>query len=937
MSVLIHLSAFALRHVVDGACSKLGLQMLGDKAGDVLSDKVVDFLTGQFIDHSQRLTEALEQSNKRAWKAVEIALAGDSFWERCKVFVARAEDKAFGLQVRAFLDATPLPVLAGKTKFRQAVLDELRSAHKAGLLTGGALEPRELAKRAGAFARFSDPESLIKAEHQAHLEMADEVRRSGYANLAWFLEQRPAQGHPVHVAGVRYFFRRAAVEEDQQLFQGLAFARLEAIKDGQDGAFAALSDALTRQGDRLEELLGDVKVIVVETHTAVLDLQTQMRGQGEQIAQIGEAILKLLEQRELHKRELRPADSLSVRNETERQLVKQTTGRYRALPEEDRRRVPALLHAVGKLEVVAGDFEQARQDFQGVAALTADAPSRAEAHYNAYRAALERAGETRAREDWDKALAELIQAVKADGRRFLPFPASKYQPRRILGAGGFGVVFLCKHREMNDLVVVKTLVHEELDRDADQSFAEARVLRQLDHPAIIRTLDAGYMDREAKSRPYLVMDYFDGLSLEEYVRVNGPLSPEDLVLVARQAAEGLRAAHGKGVLHRDVKPANLLIRKEENGWKVKVIDFGLALVKKGSAPGSASTSRQSKSLMGASVAGTLHYAAPEQMGQMPGVAVGPYSDVYGFGKTCAYALFKTTQTRTRHFAGLPRPLTELLEACMEEQPEMRPADFTRVLERLMQAENELFPELEVVKPGPELEVIEPISRLEAIPLSAAPAPVPPAKDPWYYMHRGQRIGPVTQDDLRGRIAAGQLARGDVVWKNGMANWVPAEHVPDLTPARRPAPPPIPGVQRTMKMEALPTVERADMAYVRFFMPAPGFKGLFDPSYRTTLKLYLDGEFNAEAPYKAGFDRRWEVQPGDHVLEIVKWLDGEKNRKRFEVRLDRPGHYVIRFNYVWRVIPGFTRKNDHMQDSTIDVRERPRYGRAAGLVPAVWMA
>ena len=56
---------------------------------------------------------------------------------------------------------------------------------------------------------------------------------------------------------------------------------------------------------------------------------------------------------------------MSVRNESERQLVKQTTARYRALPEADRLRLPALLHAVGKLEVVAGDYEQARQDFQG--------------------------------------------------------------------------------------------------------------------------------------------------------------------------------------------------------------------------------------------------------------------------------------------------------------------------------------------------------------------------------------------------------------------------------------------------------------------------------------------------------------------------------------------------------------------------------------------
>ena len=396
MSILIHLSTFALRHVVDGACSRIGLENLSERIGDVMSDKVVDFLTARFIDHSQRLKEALEKSNKRTWKSVEIALAGDSFWERCKVLTSRAEDKAFGAQVRTFLDATPLPALAGKTKFRQTVLDELRTAQKAGLLTGGALEPRELAKRAGAFARFSDPESLIKAEHQAHLEMADVVREAGYGNFAWFLEQRPADGHPIHVVGVRYFFRRA-VEEDQQLFQGLAFARLEAIKDGQDGAFAALSEALTRHGERLEELLGDVKIIVVETHTAVLDLQTQMHGQGEQIAQIGEAILKLLEQRELHKRELRPADSMSVRNETERQLVKQTTARYRELPEADRRRLPALLHAVGKLEVVAGDYEQARQDFQGVAELTPDAQPCAEAHYNAYRAALERAGQTRAR------------------------------------------------------------------------------------------------------------------------------------------------------------------------------------------------------------------------------------------------------------------------------------------------------------------------------------------------------------------------------------------------------------------------------------------------------------------------------------------------------------------------------------------------------------
>jgi serine/threonine protein kinase len=908
MSILLHISTIALRQLIDGACSKLGMEKLSDRIGDVLSDKVVDFLVERFKDNSQRLTDALASSNKRAWKAVEIALAGDTFWERCKQLAARAEDKAFARQVRAFLDAAPLPELEGKATFRQTVLDELRAAFKAGLLTGGALEPEELARRAGAFARFSAPESLLNAERQAVQAVADEVRREGYANLAWFLEQRPALGQPVHVAGVRYFFRRA-VEEDPKLFQGLAFARLEAIKDGQDGAFAELSALLSQQGERLETLLIDVKVVVVATHGAVLDIQAQIRGQGQQIEQIGQAILKLLEQRDLQKRELRPADSMSYRNETERAAVKQTTARYRALPEEDRRRLPALLHAVGKLEVVAGDFEQARQDFEGVAELTQDFGAQAEAHFNAYRAALERAGETRAREDWDKALSELVKAVNLDAKRFQPFPVAKYHPQRILGAGGFGVVFLCRHREMDDLVVIKTLVREEMDRDADEAFREARVLRRLKHPAVIDTLDADYMDQERRARPYLVMDYFDGASLDEYIRLNGALAPEDLVVVARQAAGGLQAAHGKGVWHRDVKPANLLVRKEGSDWRVKIIDFGLALVKKGPrSAGSASTAGHGKTLMGASVAGTLHYAAPEQMGQLQGVEVGPYSDVYGFGKTCFYALFKTTQPRSRHFQGLPTPLTELLEACVEEAPDMRPGDFGKVLIRLEEADKELK-ELKV-------EVVEDL--MTALPVS----------DQWYYMRGGGRFGPVGEEDLKARIASGQLSRGDLVWKKGMANWVAVERVTDLLPDQHPEPPPVPDAPGSPaeRKPDWPPPAPSETARVRFHMRGLAtLQDLFSFTY--FFRVYVDGELKINAMHKAGFDLQWELKPGDHVVEVVLWYNGEKDRKQFDLRLDRPGEYDIRFNYVWSgdwslnaLLSGARKGN--MQNSTIDVLKRP---------------
>ena len=114
MSIFLSLSSLALREVVDGACAALGVKDAGEA--------VVGFLTERFTDHSQRLTKALRQASDNAWKALEIALAGDSLWERCKAAVPRAEDKAFARQVRAFLDANPLPEVAGKTAFRQKCL-----------------------------------------------------------------------------------------------------------------------------------------------------------------------------------------------------------------------------------------------------------------------------------------------------------------------------------------------------------------------------------------------------------------------------------------------------------------------------------------------------------------------------------------------------------------------------------------------------------------------------------------------------------------------------------------------------------------------------------------------------------------------------------------------------------------------------------------------
>jgi serine/threonine protein kinase len=651
MSLTEQLATLALTPVVEGA-----LQALGQVGGEHAVEAVAGFLGRHFLDQSQRLPNALGKANSSAWKAFEVALAGESLW----TLLDKAENKAFRAQVRAFLDDMPLPDLPGAGKeFRQQCLRQLRAARKAGLFDG-ALDAEALARLAGEFARFANPEALLEAEAQVIAGMAEECRQAGYAGLGQLVALRiDARGTPLLVAAVRFFFRRE-VETDPQLFQGLAWAKLEALQAMQERRFAGLAVALADHAALVEQMLGELQDVVVETHGVVLDIQNEVQDLARRF--------------DLLHRELRPRDSLSIGSEAERRLVKQLIARYRALPETERRRLPDLLGAIGKLEVAAGFFDAARQDFQEAARLSPDQQARAEAHFNAYHAALEEG-------NLSAALVSLQGAAALDPARFAPFPLAKYQPERILGAGGFGVAFLCRNRHSGSRVVVKALRRDTLEREVADVFREARVLEELEHPAVIRLRDCDFADA-AGTRPYLVMDYFEGPTLGEHVEKHGALSHDNLLTLVQPIAEALRAAHSRGIFHRDVKPANVLVRRDQDSgsWRVKLIDFGLALkedVLRGPAAG-----QSQRTVLGYSIAGTMDYAAPEQVGRLPGVTVGPYTDVFAFGKTCCFALFKTTHPLRRHWREIPEGLADLLEQCLCEEPRDRLPSFDKVLERL---------------------------------------------------------------------------------------------------------------------------------------------------------------------------------------------------------------------------------------------------------------
>src|SRR2546423_14891456 len=152
MAVLQQLSTLALKHVVDGACKAFGFV-----AGASLGEAVAGFLGQRFADHSQRLTDALNRANDNAWKALEIALAGESWWDKVKVTLSRGEEQGFRKQVQAFLDATPLAGLPSHgPEFRALAVRELREARKKGLLSDGGRTAQTLAQNAGHLARFGD-------------------------------------------------------------------------------------------------------------------------------------------------------------------------------------------------------------------------------------------------------------------------------------------------------------------------------------------------------------------------------------------------------------------------------------------------------------------------------------------------------------------------------------------------------------------------------------------------------------------------------------------------------------------------------------------------------------------------------------------------------------------------------------------------------------
>jgi eukaryotic-like serine/threonine-protein kinase len=249
----------------------------------------------------------------------------------------------------------------------------------------------------------------------------------------------------------------------------------------------------------------------------------------------------------------------------------------------------------------------------------------------------------------------------------------RYQLEHPLGQGGMARVYLGRDVELDRPVAVKLIAEALAD---DESFharflREARLAARLSHPNVVQIYDVG----EDKGRPFIVMEYVEGETLADELARAGPLAPADAVARAVDCCAGLEHAHAAGLVHRDIKPRNLLRRHD---GVVKIADFGIARAQDGT-----------RLTEVGSVMGTAAYIAPEQAA---GEEVTAAADLYALGAILYELLTGTPPHGTgtaseillRHREAIVTPVRDLapevppaLEAivmrCLARDPRYRPS------------------------------------------------------------------------------------------------------------------------------------------------------------------------------------------------------------------------------------------------------------------------
>jgi serine/threonine protein kinase len=260
-----------------------------------------------------------------------------------------------------------------------------------------------------------------------------------------------------------------------------------------------------------------------------------------------------------------------------------------------------------------------------------------------------------------------FQASQLETGRWRGFEIGNYRVLDRLGQGGMGAVFLAEHVTLGKRVAVKVLnrTRGASELALERFVREAKAAAKLNHPNIIQVFDIS----TTSTPPYLVMEYVDGVTMQAAVARNGPLAPGDAAYIARQIALGLDEAFRHGIVHRDVKPANILVDRHGGA---KLLDLGIIRI-----DGEAITCEYAGNI----ILGTLDYCSPEQ--SLDSSAVDTRADLYSLGASMFFMLTGMSPLPT---GPVKQRLHELqngkLSSIQALRPEM-PPQLVAVLQRML--------------------------------------------------------------------------------------------------------------------------------------------------------------------------------------------------------------------------------------------------------------
>src|SRR5712692_6706596 len=314
-----------------------------------------------------------------------------------------------------------------------------------------------------------------------------------------------------------------------------------------------------------------------------------------------------------------------------------------------------------------------------------------------------------------------------------------------IGEGGMGEVYKALHTGFDELRAIKVI---SLDLVRDETFVkrfkhEAFITRKLQHPNAVRVDD---IDEAEDGRPFMVMEYIEGHSLQKLIDEGGPLPAMRVCAITKQVLAALDAAHHLGMVHRDIKPDNIVLIDLPEGERAKVLDFGIAKLKEARLGETAGMTLTGTGL----VIGTPQYMSPEQAMGKRGDQLDGRSDLYSLGIVMYQMLtgelpFKADTTMEMLLAHMQRPPTPikalrpdlqipdsiaaLVMKTLEKNPDLRPASAKALIEELDRAgAGRPSPVLAETVVASLRETVRVAPQLQTPPAASAP-PVPPASAP----------------------------------------------------------------------------------------------------------------------------------------------------------------------------------------------------------------